>query len=155
MRHDHADNFRVGDRISLARDSLGGNKAYSQPGMVKEVNFIFTRIRYEDNSIVSIPNHEFTKHEVTLLANIFIVNFVLHRFSSFLLLSHHTQHKVVNWSRTPYRQFQTRFRIPMEQVPALKVSALSTYFKLLCFYFILFDLCIKHQHNSLSFETCA
>ena len=63
------DEFRVGDKVEIYGD---GNV-----GRIRNMTLMYTCIRFSDNSIVSIPNFQFS------------------------------QKKFVNWSRTPYRKFST------------------------------------------------
>lgn len=77
------DKFRVGDVISLP----GGKEG---PCIVEELNYINTRLRKPDDSLLVVPNHSFTQGEI------------------------------VNWSRTPYRLFKTSIAVVVPNLQGLK-----------------------------------
>jgi len=58
-------------------------------GCVESVGYVTTMLRKQDNSLVAVPNSIFTQGEI------------------------------INWSRTPYRLFQTAITLPIEQLPLL------------------------------------
>jgi len=60
-----------------------------QKGIVKEFHYLGTVLRRPDNSEVEVPNRLFTTSEV------------------------------INWSRTPFRKFQTSITIPVENIHRL------------------------------------
>ena len=76
------DKFRIGEVISLA----GGKES---PCLVEELNYINTRLRRPDNSLLVVPNHAFTQGEI------------------------------VNWSRTPYRLFKTSIAVAVPNLQGL------------------------------------
>jgi len=60
-------------------------------GVVEKINYLTTTIRRNDNSASIIPNHAFTQGEL------------------------------VNWSRTPFRQFSTQAYLPISKIQSVPI----------------------------------
>jgi small-conductance mechanosensitive channel len=60
-----------------------------ESGIIEEITYLDTKIRKTDNSIISLPNHKFLAGEV------------------------------LNWSRTPYRNFETSVNVPLSSLNSL------------------------------------
>ena len=79
------DKCRVGDKIALVEGQKSG-----QQGYIMSMNYLYTKIRLLDNSIVDVPNHTFI------------------------------QKTLVNWSRTPFRVFDTEVTLSRNQFANVK-----------------------------------
>lgn len=75
------DKLRVGEKINIP-----GTK---EEGEVEAINYLFTKLRLDDDSVIDLPNAQFIQGEV------------------------------VNWSRTPFRVFRSTVRIKRHEIERL------------------------------------
>lgn len=76
------DKFRVGEKITLPNSK-------DEEGAVQAIQWLSTKIRRDDDSIVSVPNANFIQGEV------------------------------INWSRTPFRLFKTTLTVKESNISLL------------------------------------
>lgn len=73
------DKYRVGEEVAINKES----------GVIEEITYLDTKVRKNDNSIITLPNHKFLAGDV------------------------------LNWSRTPYRSFETKVKLPLASLNSL------------------------------------
>ena len=86
------DKFRSDEMVSIPNVKTGAvaNIKSDEQCKVEEIGYIFTKLRKSDNSLMSVPNHIFSQGEV------------------------------INWSRTPYRRFQTNAVVSVDNMKQLQ-----------------------------------
>lgn len=84
------DKFRVGEIVSIPNATKDILNIKSDDRcIVEEIGYVFCKLRKDDNSLLQVPNHIFSQGEV------------------------------INWSRTPFRRFQTNLIVSLEDMKQL------------------------------------
>ena len=84
------DKFRVGEIISIPNAKKDTVNIKSDDRcLVEKVGYVFCKLRKDDNSLLQVSNHIFSQGEV------------------------------INWSRTPFRRFQTNLIVSLDDMKQL------------------------------------